>query len=312
MSTQRDISPPTKTIGKNKERDSSGDTPQGTKAKTGDTVDAPMPNVPGFPSATGGGNDLQQLMEFMKRDSQKRDEQHQQIVSGMSTLTKALNEVKTGLATEAQERKDETKDLRERIASIEKRDQTVIEKMVKTSLEHINADSKTDEAPRENQIIVSGWTEGADADKIVAEIEAVLTEGTRRRRVVKVETWEDPSTFGVITFDNPLAKFGFFKKVKNEDIKTCQGKTMVFRSNEPYEVRLRSKTLGQIKCKLFEKKKIPLEKMKIDRRGKQVILDGVRIAYFDETGNIKYEGIAMDVKTEVEAFMQQWEDKRSQ
>ena len=102
MSTQRDISPPTKTIGKNKERDSSGDTPQGTKAKTGDIVDAPMPTVPGFPSTSSGGTELQQLMEFMQRDSVKRDEQHQQIVSGMSTLTNALNEVKTGLENETQ------------------------------------------------------------------------------------------------------------------------------------------------------------------------------------------------------------------
>jgi hypothetical protein len=87
---------------------------------------------------------------------------------------------------------------------------------------------------------------------------------------------------------------------------------MVFRSNEPYEVRLRNKTLGQIKCKLFEKKQIPLEKVKIDRRGKQVTMDGIRIAYFDEEGNIKYEGAAVDVKTEVDAFMQEWRNKRNQ
>ena len=43
---------------------------------------------------TGSENDqLQQLMEFIKRDSAKRDEQHQEIVSGMSTLTNALSEV---------------------------------------------------------------------------------------------------------------------------------------------------------------------------------------------------------------------------
>ena len=165
---------------------------------------------------------------------------------------------------------------------------------------------------RENQIIVSGWTDEADGEKIIAEIEAVVEVGTRRRKVVKVETWEDPSTFGVITFENPLAKFGFFKKMKTEEIETSQGKTMVFRSNEPYEVRLRNKTLGQIKCKLFEKKHIPLEKVKIDRRGKQVTMDGIRIAYFDEEGNIKYEGAAVDVKAEVNAFMEEWRNKRNQ
>ena len=52
--------------------------------------------------------------------------------------------------------------------------------------------------------------------------------------------------------------------------------------------------------------------MKIDRRGKQVTYDGVRIAYFDETESIKYEGIAVEVKAEVEAFMQEWENKRNQ
>ena len=52
--------------------------------------------------------------------------------------------------------------------------------------------------------------------------------------------------------------------------------------------------------------------MKIDRRGKQVTYDGVRIAYFDETDNIKYEGVATEVKGDVETFMQEWENKRSQ
>ena len=311
MSTQRDISPPSKTIGKNKERDSSGDTPQATKVKTGDTLDVPIPNVPTFPSTTGG-TELQQLMEFMQRDSVKRDEQHQQIVSGMSTLTNALNEVKTGLANETQERKAETKELREKIESVEKRDQTVVTNMVKASLEQINGVGKSDETPRENQIIVSGWTEGEDADKVIAEIEKVLAEGTRRRRVVKVETWEDPSTFGVITFDNPLAKFGFFKKMKSVEIKTSQNKTMVFRSNEDYETRLRNKFLGQVKCKMHEKKGVALEKIKIDRRGKQVTMDGVRIAYVDEAGHFKYEGAAGDVKADVDGFMKDWQDKRNQ
>ena len=120
-----------------------------------------------MPGNTSGGTEvragsekteLQQLMQFMQRDSEKRDRQHGEIVSGMSTLTNALNEVKTGLATEVQERKAETKELREKIASFEKRDQTLVENMVKTSLENINVASKSDETPRENQIIVSGWT----------------------------------------------------------------------------------------------------------------------------------------------------------
>ena len=71
----------------------------------------------------------------MRQDSEKRDTQHQEIVSGMSTLTNALNEVKTGLATEVKERKAETKELREQIAIVKKRDQTVIENMVQKSLE---------------------------------------------------------------------------------------------------------------------------------------------------------------------------------
>ena len=37
-------------------------------------------------------------------------------------------------------------------------------------------------------------TDEADGEKIIAEIEAVLEVGTQRRKVVKVETWEDPST----------------------------------------------------------------------------------------------------------------------
>ena len=87
---------------------------------------------------------------------------------------------------------------------------------------------------------------------------------------------------------------------------------MVFRSNEPHEVRMCNKTLGMIKCKLHEKKQIPLEKIKIDRRGKQLSLDGVRIAYFDESDNIKYEGAAVDVKQEVDTFMGEWRRKREQ
>ena len=127
-----------------------------------------------------------------------------------------------------------------------------------------------------------------------------------------METWEDPSTFGVITFDNPLAKFGFFKKIKNEEIKTSQNKTMVFRCNEPYEARLNNKFLGQVKCKLFENKQIALEKVKIDRRNKQVTFNSQRVAYVDEAGDFKYEGIGLEVKTCVDSFMENWQSERNE
>ena len=204
--------------------------------------------------------------------------------------------------------------MKAQIANVEKRDKEFIAEMVKKEMKGGSSQEQAQhtEVPRECQIIVSGWIEEADGDKIVAEIEKVLAIGTRRRRVVKVETWEDPATFGVITFDNPLAKFGFFKKMKNEDIKTSQNKTMVFRSNEPYEVRLHNKFLGQVKCKLHESKQIALERIKIDRRNKQVTLDTQRVAYVDVTGNFKYEGIGLEVKTSVDSFMEDWQSKRNQ
>ena len=87
---------------------------------------------------------------------------------------------------------------------------------------------------------------------------------------------------------------------------------MVFRTNEDYETRLCNKFLGQVKCKLHEKKGVALEKIKIDRRGKQVTMDGVRVAYVDEAGNFKYEGAAGGVQAEVDAFMKDWKDKRNQ
>ena len=90
------------------------------------------------------------------------------------------------------------------------------------------------------------------------------------------------------------------------------GNALYFNNNETWETRIKNKTLGQVKCQLYENKHVPLDTIKIDRRAWKVIIGGQVVASLDGDGKITCFGVAQEVKNEVEAYMEEWKKKRSE
>ena len=129
---QGDQTPRTKDIGKHKAREPSGDTPQATRARTGNTDDAPMDQVPLLPTGSTSTNvDVSSMMEFLKLESEKRDKQHGEIVGSMNQFKNTVADLQKSIDLEKSTREKEIADIKKQLAEVEKRDQTLIDSMVK-------------------------------------------------------------------------------------------------------------------------------------------------------------------------------------
>ena len=153
-----------------------------------------MPTVPLFPSGSGVSNaahanadvsqcqpanaDLSQILQYMKQQDQKRDTQHNQIVTSITGLTQETSRLKAAINTETSERKAETSQLREQIQKMEKR----LDNFKPPGLETAN-----DDISREKQVIVSGFQE-TDEQSIVQELQKTLTARQLFHRVSSVFT----------------------------------------------------------------------------------------------------------------------------
>ena len=185
--------------------------------------------------------------------------------------------------------------------------------MVKKEVAVISSGGIRDEhdADRERQAIVTGFDEREE--KIIVDgIKKELEKRDLHQRVTNIFTFVDPSKVGVIEFETVAAKRGFFKKLKSRKMELDDGNALYFNNNETWDTRVKNKTLGQVKCKLFEQKSIALDTIKIDRRTWKVIIGGQVVASLDGGGNITCSGVAQDVQSEVEAYMEDWKKKRSE
>ena len=90
---------------------------------------------------------------------------------------------------------------------------------------------------RQTEVIVSGFETDTDARLIIDKINSVLDVGNRRYKVSSVDTFIDPASVGVITFETVAAKIGFYRKLKGHDITLDGGRHLTFKDNEPWELR---------------------------------------------------------------------------
>ena len=74
---------------------------------------------------------------------------------------------------------------------------------------------------------------------------------------------------------------------------------------------MRNKQLGQVKYQLNRLKGIELKDIIIDRRKGTVKVGNDVVAKFDDDDDITYEGLAMEVKADVEEYMKGWLSRRS-
>ena len=179
-----------------------------------------------FETGGSGSKDIIETMkESLTQDQVKHDTQHKQLVMSFDGLKSTVAELQTSIETERQTRETDIRGINERLAKIEDKESANIADVVKNEVTKVlgtrdytpKPDDDTEE--RDKQVIVAGFDEATGADKIIATIEDFLSTASRRDKVVKVDTFTDPSSVGVITFATVAAKIGFYKKVQNHDTK---------------------------------------------------------------------------------------------
>jgi len=175
--------------------------------------------------------------------------------------------------------------------------------------QHDDNDDDRDDDRRNKQVIVSGFEDGTDADVVIATIEDFLKVGSRRDKVMTVDTFTDPSSIGVISFTTIAAKIGFYKQIRDHNTQLPSGKVMTFDNNHTWEERVRNKTLGQVKYQLHKQTQHELCDIKIDRKQWAVQIKRKTIVHYDDDVLI-YADAAKLVKDEVDDFMNTWLAKR--
>ena len=88
------------------------------------------------------------------------------------------------------------------------------------------------------------------------------------------------------------------------------GDTMRFKSNDPIDKQITDKTLGFVKYHLYETKGHALTNIKIKWRKNLVELQGKRVAWISDSGEMKYDETVLDIKMVVETSLREWMEKR--
>ena len=246
-------------------------------------------------------NQLQQLMMYMKQQDQKRDEQHNQIVTSITGLATTTSELKTAIETEKSQRESEVNELRAKIESVEKR-------MDNFKPPGIGGD-EDDETAR--QIIARGFDRDTDAADIIKTLENFLASNERNKYVVEVSTFTDPASIGVITFSSAAAKNGFWRKIRDHGVKLSNDRMLKFESNESFEVRTRNQALTQIKFQMVQMLKYDAKDVKILRKTGEVKLKSEKVAEVKADATMVFTDTTKDIKETVENHMKEWIDKRT-
>ena len=267
----------------------------------------------------GSQSIIEAMKDLLTKDQEKRDNQHTELVNAFGDLRSTVDTLKTSIDNERTTRENDIDEIKVRLGKIENGEKMNVEEGVKNAIaKTLSSQSKNaistsaiDVEDRENQVIVSGFDMDSDQDIIIAKIEEILAIDTRRAKVVNVDTFTDPSSFGVITFTSPAAKIGFFKNMKSTKIKLDNGKEMTFKNNETFPARIRNKIFGQIKFQLNRKLGHELKDIHIDRKKWIVKLKTKIVATINDDNETEYDIIAQSIKPEVDNFMKDWIMKRS-
>jgi hypothetical protein len=276
---------------------------------------------------TSGSHDIIETMKtLMQQDAMKRDEQHKQIVTSFDELKTTVSGLQDAIKQEKTTREQEMEQLNTRMDKFESDDRQQVTQFVKMEVEkmmnnlpttattthgkqHDDNDDDRDDDRRNKQVIVSGFEDGTDADVVIATIEDFLKVGSRRDKVMTVDTFTDPSSIGVISFTTIAAKIGFYKKIRDHNTQLPSGKVMTFDNNHTWEERVRNKTLGQVKYQFHKQTQYELSDIKIDRKQWVVKIKKEIVAHYEQDVLI-YGDAAKLVQSEVDGFMMTWLAKR--
>ena len=271
-------------------------------------------------SGSGSQDIIETMKSLLTQDQSKRDDQHKQMLTSMDGLKTQVTHLQSSIETERTTRETEVQLINERLIKIEEKDSKVFKDSIKEEVIKVLGNQRVpdtghndiiDGDERAKQVIVSGFDTNTDADKIVATIEDFLSTDKRRDKVVKVDTFSDPSSIGVITFCTVAAKVGFYKKVQGHTTTLDNGRTIKFVNNETYEQRVRSTTLGQIKYHLHETGGHALRDIQINRNLGTIKIKNTIVATMELGGSVVYMEAAAGVKEAVGKHMAEWIEKRA-
>ena len=216
--------------GASKETTSEGNaTPVQRPTKSG----APMGGQGGIGSeptnANNAGVDVSAMMDFLKLESQKRDQQHAQIVGSMDGLTNTVGDLQKSIELEKSTREKDIAEVKSQIADLQKRDEQLVEEAVKNSMKkmnlgnlrppginagdagHVNMDGSE---IRKRQIIVSGLGDFEEAANMIAELERLTKRIVCLGDGCTFQALGRDSKLAMITFPSIPAKINFYKTPK--------------------------------------------------------------------------------------------------
>ena len=259
-------------------------------------------------STTGDISIINAMKDLLTKDSEKRDKQHKELLGSVDELKNTVSNLQSSLETEKTTRETEAKEIKKQLDQmVTKEDVTVLVKkeMEKNIGLSISTSQKAQEAElRSRQIIVTGFGDDTDANIITKQIEDFLDSGSRRAKVVEVDTFTDPSSIGYITFKSVAAKIGFYRMIAGHGAKLENGNDIKFKDNEPEDDRYRNSALGQIKFQVNKMLTIPLKDIKIDRaKGEVKVKSALAATFVNVTKQVKYEDNIKVVKDEVEKVL---------
>ena len=264
------------------------------------------------------------MQDLLRKDQAKRDSQHVELLSTMSTLQGTVQGLQVSIETERTTRETEIKEINARLKKVEDDKNESLTQAIKDEIErkvaikvHTDLQAHTSKADdddaneRDKNVIVSGFDADTDSEIIINKIEEFLKVGTRRTKVCEVRTFSDPSSTGVIEFTTPQAKKGFFKKIRGQTLQLDNGKDMRFHNHNTYEERVRNATLLQIRYQLIQECSTKKSDIKIEEHHGTVKVKNKVVARFCPEGNTTYETCIIVIKDKVEQFMTEWKEKRN-
>ena len=196
---------------------------------------------------------------------------------------------------------------------MEKRDQHLVENMVKEALEANqtrtprNNTGSNDVELRKRQIVVSGLGEFEEAKDMIAILDGMLKKVIGANHGLSMNPQGRGSKVGILTFPSITAKVDFYKRI--EDHVDVPDEVHFF-NNRSFEERVADKQLGLIKHLMVSSGKFPPGEVKIIWPQRTVALGKRGVAWFEGNKFVTSKS-AKPFEKEMETRLKSWIEKRT-
>jgi hypothetical protein len=224
-----------------------------------------------------------------------------------------VGDLQKSIDVEKATREKEIAEIRKQVAGVEKRDQHLVENMVKEALEANqsriprNNTGSNDGELRKRQVVVSGLGEFEETKDMIAMLDGILTKVIGANHGLSMNSLGRGSKVGMLTFPSVTAKVDFYKRIEDhvdvpEDVH--------FFNNRSFEERVADKKLGLIKHLMVSSGKFPPGEIKIMWPQRTVALGKKRVAWFEGDKFVTSKS-AQPYETEMQSRLKTWVEKRT-